>query len=134
MSKTKTNHTKRSKEITKAYFSFLDDHLNKIVEGKVTTMMELNQIAGALYLSHTHLTDTIQQTMGHHPCYFYDLKIIEQAKKLLLNSSNSIADIAHTLTYDPSNFSKFFKKFTGQTPGEFRRQQINRLKIPQSSP
>ena len=113
---------KRSEEITKDYFAFLDNHLNDIVEGRVTKMMELNQIASALFVSHTHLTDTIQQTMGHHPCYFYDLKIAEQAKKMLLNTNSPIADIANTLTYDPSNFSKFFKKFTGQTPGEFRKQ------------
>lgn len=113
---------KRSEEITKDYFAFLDNHLSDIVEGRVTKMMELNQIASALFVSHTHLTDTIQQTMGHHPCYFYDLKIAEQAKKMLLNTNSPIADIANTLTYDPSNFSKFFKKFTGQTPGEFRKQ------------
>lgn len=115
---------KRSKEITKAYFAFLDNHLNDIVEGRVATMMELNQIASALFMSHTHLTDTVQKNTGHHPCYFYELKIIEQAKKMLLTTSHSIADIANTLTYDPSNFSKFFKKLTGQTPGEFRKQQL----------
>lgn len=117
-----TEPLKRSKEITKSYFAFLDNHLNDIVEGRTTKMMELNQIASALLVSHAHLTDTIQQTMGHHPCHFYDLKIIEQAKKLLLTTTHSIADIADVLTYDPSNFSKFFKKFTGQTPGEFRKQ------------
>ncbi len=116
------NSLKRGKEITNDYFAFLDNHLNDIVEGRVTKMMELNQIASALFVSHTHLTDTIQQTMGHHPCHFYDLKIAEQAKKMLLTTTHSIADIANTLTYDPSNFSKFFKKFTGQTPGEFRKQ------------
>lgn len=113
---------KRSEEITNAYFDFLDRHLSDIVSGRTTEMMQLNQIAGALFLSPGHLTDTIQQTMGHHPCHFYDLKIAEQAKKMLLTTTHSIADIANTLTYDPSNFSKFFKKFTGQTPGEFRKQ------------
>lgn len=113
---------KRSDEITKAYFDFLDKHLSDIVSGKATEMMQLNQIASALFLSPGHLTDTIQQTMGHHPCHFYDLKIAEQAKQMLLTTTHSIADIANTLTYDPSNFSKFFKKFTGQTPGEFRKQ------------
>lgn len=114
--------TKRNKEIANDYFAFLDRHLSDIVEGRVTKMMELNQIAKALFISHTHLTDVIQQTMGHHPCHFYDLKIAEQAKRMILTTTNSIATIAHTLTYDPSNFSKFFKKFTGQTPGEFRKK------------
>ena len=122
MNNSESKPIKRSEEITKDYFAFLDNHLNDIVEGRVSKMMELNEIASAMFLSHTHLTDTIQQTMGHHPCHFYDLKIIEQSKKMLLTTKHSIADIANTLTYDPSNFSKFFKKFTGQTPGEFRKQ------------
>ena len=112
----------RGEEITKAYFAFLDNHLNDIVEGRASSMMELNQIASALFVSHQHLTDTLQQTMGHHPCHFYDLKIIEQAKRMLLTTTRPIADIAHILTYDPSNFSKFFKKFTGKTPGQFRKE------------
>jgi AraC-like DNA-binding protein len=31
-----------------------------------------------------------------------------------------IAQIAARLTYDPSNFTKFFKAFTGTTPKKFR--------------
>ncbi|GAA3989595.1 helix-turn-helix domain-containing protein [Mucilaginibacter dorajii] len=116
---------KRSEEITKAYFEYLDDHLADIISGKATEMMQLSQIADALFLSHSHLTDTIQNTMGHHPCHFYDLKISDQAKKLITDTDYSIAEIAKKLTYDPSNFSKFFKKFTGQTPGEFRKQHKN---------
>nr|WP_315095501.1 AraC family transcriptional regulator [Chryseobacterium timonianum] len=34
----------------------------------------------------------------------------------------AIAEIARKFTYDPSEFSKFFKKRTGQTPGNFRKQ------------
>ena len=112
---------KRGDEITRTYFDFLDLHLAKIVRGEITEMMTLNEIASALCVSHTHLTDTIQQTMGHHPCHFYDLKIVEQAKEMMLHTDRSIADIAKILTYDPSNFSKFFSKFTGQTPGAFRK-------------
>lgn len=111
---------KRADEITRAYLNFLDLHLAEIVSGKVTEMLTLNEIASALFVSHTHLTDTIQETMGHHPCHFYDLKIVEQAKEMMIRTDRSIADIAKILTYDPSNFSKFFRKFTGQTPGEFR--------------
>ena len=112
---------KRGNEITMAYFDFLDLHLAEIVSGEVTEMLTLNEIASALFVSHTHLTDTVQQTMGNHPCHFYDLKIVEQAKEMMLQTDRSIADIAKILTYDPSNFSKFFKKFTGQTPGKFRK-------------
>lgn len=121
MKDVKQAKAKRSEEITSEYFSFLDIHIEEVANGKVIDFLELNQIAQLLHVSHTHFSDTIQQTTGHHPCYFYDLKIVEKAKVLLLESNLSIASIAKKLTYDPSNFSKFFKSWTGDTPGNFRK-------------
>lgn len=112
----------RSKEITENYFQFLDKHIEDVVLGKVDEFMEINQIASALFISHKHLTDTVQKETGSHPCHFYDLKILDEAKKMLLETDKTISEIAKILTYDPSNFSKFFKKFIGQTPGQFRKE------------
>ena len=111
----------RSKEILTSYFVFLDQHIDDVVQGRVSEFMELNQIARELAVSHQHLSDTIQQETGHHPCHFYDEKIIDQAKKLLKETKVPVAQVAIQLTYDPSNFSKFFKKWTGQTPRYFRK-------------
>lgn len=113
---------KRSKEITENYFQFLDKHIADIVSGRVDQFMEINQIASELFLSHQHLTDTVQKETGNHPCHFYDLKILDEAKKMLSKSDKSVSEIARILTYNPSNFSKFFKKFVGQTPGQFRKE------------
>lgn len=118
----KNQPLKRSEEITRDYLLFLDKHLLDVVEGRVMEMKQLREIADALFVSHKHLTDTVQQTLGNHPCHFYDLKIIEQAKKMLATTDMPIAEIARSLTYDPSNFSKFFKKWVGETPGNFRER------------
>ena len=112
----------RSKEITENYFQFLDKHIEDVVLGKVDEFMEINQIASELFVSHKHLTDTVQKETGSHPCHFYDLKILDEAKKMLLETDKTISEIAKILTYDPSNFSKFFKKIIGQTPGQFRKE------------
>lgn len=112
---------KRSKEITENYFKFLDKHIADVVSGNVSDFMEINQIASELFLSHKHLTDTIQKETGNHPCHFYDLRIIDEAKKMLIKTDKSVSEIARALTYDPSNFSKFFKKFVGKTPGNYRK-------------
>lgn len=116
------NTLTRSKEITEKYFHFLDRHIADVISGKADDFMEINQIANRLFISHKHLTDTIQKETGNHPCHFYDLKILDEAKRMLLETNKSIAEIAKILTYDPSNFSKFFKKFIGQTPGKFRKE------------
>ncbi len=112
----------RSKEITDTYFKFLDKHIADVVSGEATDFLEINQIAAELFVSHKHLTDTVQKETGNHPCYFYDLKIIEKAKQMLLETDQSISEIAKILTYDPSNFTKFFKKWEGKTPGQFRKE------------
>lgn len=122
----------RSEEITEQYLKFLDKHIEDVINGNVLDFMKLSQIAGRLFISHSHLSDTIQLTTGHHPCYFYDTKIIERAKAMLINEDISIAEIARKLTYDPSNFSKFFKKVTGQSAGEFRKENLHILKNPKS--
>lgn len=124
MADTGNKRIKRSEEITSQYFVFLDKHIDDLVEGRVTEMMELNEIASELCVSHKHLTDTIKQTMGAHPCHFYDQKIIEKAKQLLQETNSSIAHIAMTLTYDPSNFSKFFKKYVQLTPDQWRKNNL----------
>ncbi|MDQ1096731.1 MULTISPECIES: helix-turn-helix domain-containing protein [Chryseobacterium] len=122
MEKDENTPKKRSTEITERYFEFLDRHISDVINGETSDFMELNQIAAAIAVSHNHLTDTVQKETGNHPCHFYDAKIIDQAKHLLLHTNSSIADIAKMLTYDPSNFSKFFKKFVKQTPGQFRKE------------
>ena len=122
MTDTKQNNIKRGEEITTDYFAFVEQHIEDVVNGQTMDFLELNQIAKALHVSHSHLSDTLQQQTGHHPCHFYDLKIIDKAKSLLANTDLSIAVIAKKLTYNPSNFGKFFKKFAGQTAGEFRKE------------
>lgn len=111
----------RNQEITENYFQFLNQHIADVISGKVDEFMEINQIASELFLSHKHLTDTIQKETGNHPCHFYDLKILEHAQEMLTQTDDSVAEIARKLTYNPSNFSKFFKKFLGQTPGQYRK-------------
>ena len=113
----------RRKEIKQRYFDLLDKHIAQVIAGETMEFMEINQIAEELHISHKHLTDSVQKETGNHPCHFYDLKIIESIKDMLIQTDKPIAEIARILTYDPSNFSKFFKKFVGQTPGQFRKER-----------
>lgn len=118
----------RNEEITQAYFALLDQHIADLISGKEIEMMEISQLADRLFISPKHLSQTIQLTMGHHPCHFYDEKILNAAKKMIMETPLSIAEIARKLTYDPSNFSKFFKKYTGKTPGQFKVQKSSPYK------
>ncbi|WP_206367108.1 AraC family transcriptional regulator [Sphingobacterium sp. SGG-5] len=50
--------------------------------------------------------------------------IIKEAKQLLRYTSNSISQVAYELGFsDKSNFSKYFKRYTGITPTGFKKQE-----------
>ncbi|MBC8084937.1 MAG: helix-turn-helix transcriptional regulator [Hymenobacter sp.] len=110
----------RQHEITADFLQAVDRHLADIVAGRATEMLEIRDLAGQLCLHPTHLSNTIKLTTGHSPCYYFEARILDAARRLLLDASRSVADVAATLTYDPSNFTKFFKRFAGCTPKQYR--------------
>ena len=112
----------RQHEITADFLKELDKHLLDIAEGKIEEMFEIRDIADILHIHPTHLTNTIKHTTGQHPCYFFQEKILSIARSLLEKNEMTIHNIAILLTYDPSNFTKFFKRFTKQTPKQYREE------------
>lgn len=102
--------------------TLLDNHLDKIVAGQTDTYLEIQDMAAMLYIHPTHLSNTLKTTTGLSPCDICNNKTIEKAKLLLDNKELTIAAIAHLLTYEPTNFTKYFKKHTGQTPSQYRNK------------
>ncbi|WP_201980478.1 helix-turn-helix domain-containing protein [Hymenobacter rubidus] len=113
----------RQHEITADFLREVDRHLADIVAGRATEMFEVRDLAGILCIHPTHLSNTIKLATGHAPCYFFEARIMDVARELLRDPSRSVADIAANLTYDPSNFTKFFKRFQGCTPKQYREQE-----------
>ena len=110
--------------ITASYLKALDNHLADLLQGRATEMLEIKGIAALLHIHPTHLSNTIRTATGQSACYFYEQKILDIAKTMLRENQLSISDIASLLTYDPSNFTKFFKHFTGKTPKQFREEWL----------
>lgn len=126
----KVKQLSRNDEITRDYLAFLDQHIADLLAGRETEMLHINKIAQRLFISPGHLTNTLKLTTGHHPCYFFDLKIIEETNKLLLNTKLSASEIARRLSFDPSNFVKFYRSFAGITPTQFRSAKVLPDRIP----
>ncbi len=119
-------HTKsnRPTEITKAFIEILEHHLNEIVAGKAEDYLEIRDMAAKLFIHPTHLSNTIKETTGKSPCELCHEKTIEKAKELLANPDLSVSAVARKLTYDPSNFTKYFKNKTGLIPSEFKKMVL----------
>jgi AraC family transcriptional regulator of adaptative response / methylphosphotriester-DNA alkyltransferase methyltransferase len=112
----------RQHEITADFLKIVDQHLADIMDEKILDMYEIRDIADVMHIHPTHLSNTIKLTTGKSPCFFFEEKIMNIAKTLLRDTPISITQIATRLTFDPSNFTKFFKRFEGITPKQYREE------------
>lgn len=112
----------RRHEITADYYRAIDAHLDDILAGRATTMYEIRDLADLLCIHPTHLSNTIKLVTGHSPCHYFEDRLMQIAREQLAVSPRPIADIALGLTFDPSNFTKFFKRFEGCTPRQYRER------------
>ena len=112
----------RKKEITRDYLARLDEHIIQLKEGKAARALEIRDLAAMLHVHPVHLSNTIKQVTGKSTCSLYEERLVLISKELLLTTNFPVAQIARQLTYDPSNFTKFFKHYTGITPKKFRDQ------------
>ena len=74
-------------------------------------------------MSSKKLNRITQELMGKPvKTYMYDSLILE-IKRLLMNTSLSIKEISYKIGFeDPTNFVKYFKKYTELTPIDFRKK------------
>ncbi|RYD54494.1 MAG: AraC family transcriptional regulator [Sphingobacteriales bacterium] len=112
----------RQHEITADFLKEIDKHLADVIAGRVEDMFEIRDVAALMHIHPTHLSNTIKLTTGKSPCFFFEERIMNIARKELETTDRTIADIATWLTFDPSNFTKFFRRFSGVSPKEYRQQ------------
>jgi len=122
---TETPALKRPEEIKATYLKLIDRHLDDLLHGRVSEMQEIEDFADQLHIHPIHLSNTIKALTGTSPCGLYQVKIMEAAQKLLADPRVTIRQIAFLLTFEPSQFTKWFKRFQGITPKQFRAQLLN---------
>lgn len=78
-------------------------------------------LADQVFLSPNYLSDLLKRETGMNAQDRIHYHLIEEAKNLLLNSNQSVGDLAFALGFEyPQYFSRLFKAKTGMTPVEFR--------------
>src|SRR5262245_40654126 len=98
----------------RAVTAYIEEHLNDRIS--------LGTLARLARLSQHHFCRAFKQSFGIPPLGYHLQRRIERAKVLLSDPANSITHVALILGYAfTSSFTLSFRKVTGQTPSEFRR-------------
>src|SRR5262245_10197006 len=83
--------------------------------------LDLEEIAGAAYLSEFHFARMFKQITGVTPHYYLANLRLERARKLLLETALPISEIAAMVGYQSqSHFTRVFRSVAGVTPRAFR--------------
>ena len=86
--------------------------------------LDIGSLAESLGFHSAYLTRLFNRYAGETPLKYLTSLRIEAAKKLLRDSTLSIADVGERVGYpDQFHFSKTFRKTTGMNPSAFRRTQ-----------
>lgn len=79
-----------------------------------------------LNISKTTLNTKIQAAFGKHAGDMIRERLVQEAKQELMYSKAPVSQIAYDLQFNEvSNFNRLFRKFTGMSPGDFRKHFTN---------
>ena len=84
--------------------------------------LQLTDVAEKVYVSHWHLSKLLNSTGKSFSDVLNEIRI-ENAKKLMEDSSLHIADISERVGFvDTAHFSRVFKKYAGMSANEYRNR------------
>ena len=103
-------------------------NFKRLIEEKYTKLHKVSEYADILAVSSDYLNKYVKTQSGKSAKEFIQDKILVEAKRILLFTDNSNKELAFELGFEePSHFSNFFKKNVGETPGQFRTKNRNKI-------
>ena len=107
------NHQPRNVIVFNRFLSLAFEHCDQ--------WRTLDFYADRLCLSKQYLGSIILEVSHRSAREWIDEATISRIKVMLLHSTASLSDISEHMSFaEPSHFSRYFKRLTGLTPGEYR--------------
>lgn len=105
---------------------FPDPHVQRAIAWMLEHLAQpssIEALAGAIHTSYRTLNRRFLEVTGLTPLAYLQALKIERAKEMLESSSASLEAITASVGYeDSSSFRQLFKRITGLSPGQYRRQ------------
>ncbi|UOQ68679.1 helix-turn-helix transcriptional regulator [Hymenobacter volaticus] len=97
---------------------------SRLLDAHFRSEKSVRYYADRLALTANHLNALCRRIVNQTASDLIHERLITEAQRLLAHSSQSVSQIADQLGFeDASYFTRYFKKYVGQTPEPFRQQQ-----------
>jgi AraC-like DNA-binding protein len=102
--------------------SLLVSQFKQLVAEGSTNERSVQGYSRQLGVSRGHLSNTVKEVTGQTPREIIQQHLVLEAKRLLVHSDLTAAEIAYRIGFDdPSYFGRFFRRETRSSPGHYRR-------------
>lgn len=102
----------------------LCERVKGLISSKLFSELRVKEIADELGYHEKYLSAVFRKTEGITLKSYLTKRRMEEAKRILLETNFTVAEVAYCLNFDdPHNFSRFFKHEEGVTPSEFRNRK-----------
>lgn len=96
------------------------------INDNITKQFHIKDVALNCGLSEFHFFRSFKSVYGITPQTYIMSRKLDYSKKLLINDGLTIQKAAETLGFtDSSHFSKSFKTFVGQSPNNYKKNQLS---------
>ena len=94
------------------------------IDADITADLSLKNLSATLGVTPSYLSTLFKKEIGMPLTEYVNKHRTEKAKQLLLSSNLQVQQIAQSCgILDVNYFTKIFKKYTGKTPNEYRKQK-----------
>ena len=98
-------------------------NFQKSVKQSYTPMKSIKEYARELNITSVHLNRICQATVGKPALQIVHDFLILEAERFLKHTDLHVSEIAYRLNFDdPAYFSRFFKKYAGASPKQYREK------------
>lgn len=115
-------YSKQSADIAKGYTEVVGN-FTTLLESNFRNAQKVHFYTESLNLTYNSLARYTSNYCDKTPKEIITERLILEIKRLLTGTSTPIKEISYLLGFnEPTNLVKYFKKFTGTTPSEFRKK------------
>ncbi|WP_289135042.1 bifunctional transcriptional activator/DNA repair enzyme AdaA [uncultured Brevibacillus sp.] len=107
----------------------LANRVEQLIDKCYQEPLTLQEIASRLFVSPYYLQRSFTRLKLCSPTQYLSQKRVDAAKELLTETTSSVTDIAMQVGFRTSAyFAQVFHKVTGQTPTQYRSQEMREVK------
>lgn len=125
--KASSHSTVKGSDAVKENGDILILQLKDYIDAHLHEDLSLEVLAGRVHFNKTYFVQRFKSLWGVPPMKYVNNLRCQKAKQLLADTELSVSDIStQTGFQSPHYFSAVFKKYTGMSPNEFRKQERER--------